>query len=389
MLYLVFFSGTLVFCQSPKLKSLTSEEFSVNAENKKHGQYRFFYNKKLQVKGFYCNGEKQGPWVYNIDPEYQILGFYKDNKKDSVWTHYLNGSLYVMINYTTGESAMFYSNGTVKSTSDSIDHRYVYLEYNEIGDTIKKIIWDSIYTKVIDYGKDSKITQQIIFKDDLPFSILNNKYIGTNIEYDGELINGTGRITIKIKNSELNVFYLSDILDIKNSKLNGIYKKYTEDGNLWVEGQTRNDYMVGIWKKYTDNGNLDRELDLSENDSLKVFSGKFTISSNPCNLPIYEEPPVFPAKKDQSLSELMNFLRGTIKYPEVAQEKGISGRVYISFTVQDDGDLSDIEIVRSVDESLDKEAYRVIRSMPYWRPGIQGSWPTKVKMSIPVNFRLE
>jgi periplasmic protein TonB len=98
-----------------------------------------------------------------------------------------------------------------------------------------------------------------------------------------------------------------------------------------------------------------------------------------------EQMPDFPGGQD----ELMKYLQKNIKYPEIAQENGISGRVFVQFVVSSNGSISNVQVMRGVDPSLDKEAVRVIRNMPSWKPGKQNGTPVKVQMSVPVNFRLE
>ena len=78
-----------------------------------------------------------------------------------------------------------------------------------------------------------------------------------------------------------------------------------------------------------------------------------------------------------------------VKYPVIAQENGVQGRVICQFVVNRDGSIVDVEVVRSVDASLDKEAIRVIKSMPKWSPGQQRGKPVRVKYTLPVNFKLQ
>ena len=89
------------------------------------------------------------------------------------------------------------------------------------------------------------------------------------------------------------------------------------------------------------------------------------------------------------IAELMKFLGKNIKYPTIAQENGIQGRVVVEFVVNKDGTIVDPRVVRGVDPSLDKEAIRVIMSMPKWKPGKQGGKPVRVKYTVPVTFRLK
>lgn len=86
---------------------------------------------------------------------------------------------------------------------------------------------------------------------------------------------------------------------------------------------------------------------------------------------------------------MMRWLSDNIKYPAVAQENGIDGRVVVNFIVEKDGTLSDVNVIRGVDPSLDKEAVRVIQSMPNWKPGMQKNEAVRVRYALPVVFRLQ
>ena len=86
---------------------------------------------------------------------------------------------------------------------------------------------------------------------------------------------------------------------------------------------------------------------------------------------------------------LMDYLRNAIKYPPVAEENGIQGRVVCTYVVERDGSITDVKVVRSVDPLLDKEAVRVIKSMPRWIPGKLKKIPVRVKFTLPVTFKLQ
>jgi len=100
---------------------------------------------------------------------------------------------------------------------------------------------------------------------------------------------------------------------------------------------------------------------------------------------VVETMPSFPGG-DQAL---FKFLGENVKYPVIAQENGIQGRVICQFVVNKDGSIVDVEVVRPVDPSLDKEAIRVIKSMPNWSPGKQRGKSVRVKYTLPVNFKLQ
>ncbi len=100
---------------------------------------------------------------------------------------------------------------------------------------------------------------------------------------------------------------------------------------------------------------------------------------------VVEQMPSFPGGN----SALMEYLSKNVKYPVVAQENGVQGRVVVSFVVERDGSITDVKVVKSVDPSLDKEAARVVSSMPKWIPGKQNGSAVRVKYNVPVSFRLQ
>lgn len=99
---------------------------------------------------------------------------------------------------------------------------------------------------------------------------------------------------------------------------------------------------------------------------------------------VVEVMPEFPG----GVKEFMKFVSDNIKYPEKAHKDGTQGRVVAQFTVEKDGSISNIEIVRSVSPELDAESIRVLSTMPRWNPGQQRGQPVAVKYTVPVQFKL-
>ena len=100
---------------------------------------------------------------------------------------------------------------------------------------------------------------------------------------------------------------------------------------------------------------------------------------------VVEQMPMFPGGD----AALMGYLRDNIHYPTVAAENGVQGRVVVGFVVERDGSITDVNVLRSVDPSLDREAMRVVKSMPRWTPGKQNGSAVRVKYQVPVTFRLQ
>ncbi|MBE0676183.1 MAG: energy transducer TonB [Bacteroidales bacterium] len=101
---------------------------------------------------------------------------------------------------------------------------------------------------------------------------------------------------------------------------------------------------------------------------------------------IVEDMPTFRGGDVQRFS---NWVKERVKYPQIAQENGIQGKVFIGFIVEADGTVSNVTVLRSVDKSLDDEAVRVVESSPKWNPGKQRGQPVRVRFSITVNFQLQ
>ena len=87
--------------------------------------------------------------------------------------------------------------------------------------------------------------------------------------------------------------------------------------------------------------------------------------------------------------DLNEWLSRHLKYPAMARENNIQGRVYVTFIVEKDGSITNVEILRSADPVLDAEALRVVKSMPKWEPGKQRNMAVRVKFTLPITFRLQ
>ena len=125
-------------------------------------------------------------------------------------------------------------------------------------------------------------------------------------------------------------------------------------------------FMANAMAQHFDEG--EEVIEQSESD--KVFE-------------VVEKMPSFPGGQ----SALFDFMAKNIKYPKVAEENGVQGCVIVTFIVKKDGSLSYVRVVKSVDPALDKEAVRLVKSMPKWIPGIEKGQYVNVKFTLPVTFR--
>ena len=142
---------------------------------------------------------------------------------------------------------------------------------------------------------------------------------------------------------------------------------------------------------------VDDDADIDDDILASTEDNDKWLDTKEYDIPIYEPEPepdeILPFVEDQpefpgGTAALMEYLRKNIKYPAICRENNIQGRVVVTFVVNKDGSIVDIEIARGVNPSLDKEAVRVISQMPNWKPGYQLGRPVRVRYSLPVNFRL-
>lgn len=97
-----------------------------------------------------------------------------------------------------------------------------------------------------------------------------------------------------------------------------------------------------------------------------------------------DDLPVFPG----GMSQLVRWLTQNLKYPESAKNEKVAGKVIVSFVVNTNGTVSDVKLVKSVDQRLDREAVRVVKMMPEWQPGLMKGKPCKTLVNLPVVFKL-
>jgi protein TonB len=99
---------------------------------------------------------------------------------------------------------------------------------------------------------------------------------------------------------------------------------------------------------------------------------------------VVEEPPSYPGGE----AELYKYLGKAIKYPQMAQDAGITGTVYLTFEVDKDGKIKDVRVLRGIGGGCDEEAIRVVKAMPAWKPGKQRGKSVRVQFNLPIKFTL-
>lgn len=121
-------------------------------------------------------------------------------------------------------------------------------------------------------------------------------------------------------------------------------------------------------------------IDIAELEDQKV-----KIEEAPKVFEIVEQMPSFPGGQE----EMMKWISSNLSYPVDAQERGVTGRVVIRFVVTKTGSVEDIQVLRGIDPSCDREATRVVKAMPKWNPGRQNGEAVAVYFNLPILFRLK
>ena len=149
------------------------------------------------------------------------------------------------------------------------------------------------------------------------------------------------------------------------------------------EGVDKDLKQAGYWFKKAAEQGIEDSKELLEEVEEEIQS--LSASSSGQVYDIAEQMPSFPGGQ----SALFQYLSKNIQYPKLCEEHGIQGRVICSYIVEEDGSITDVQVRKSVHPSLDKEAVRVIQSMPKWNPGKENGLPVRVRYNLPITFSLK
>ena|ERR1700757_549568 len=161
----------------------------------------------------------------------------------------------------------------------------------------------------------------------------------------------------------------------------GSSRVWYDTGKLKREIMYNNNKMDGTCKTYWENGQLKRD-DIYEDG--KFISGKcYTPQGKDTTHYNFEIMPEFKG----GIREMMQYIQKNLKYPEKSKEAGIQGKVFVKFVIETDGSITNVTVLKGVNEELDKEAVRVIQNMPNWKPGLQDGVLVRVYFNIPLIFK--
>lgn len=398
---IMIFNGC-TFSQSKPKRVINKPKKTLNKEvyyiqhGMRNGTYTFFYDNNKQVDGNYKNDLKNGEWTfYNQNGEISITGQYEHGDKAGTWLYYRNNEIISKLIYSenaeidtfygywpdgqiahekiidrkseTTKSIQFYDNGKPLQISESINGKLVgsYQRYDSIGNLVLDI----------EYLKGN------------PYSLkLNKKCKSFPESYRGDLNEGNGKLIIDKFDADLDDFFQFLDLNFKGGLLDGDYKRFYPSGQLFCHGNYESNYLSGDFTFYDENGEIDTIINYSINDSIEYDIEQGIIRNYSDGLIIVELMPRFLGGEFQNFRY---YIQKNLKYPMIAVENGIQGKVFVQFSVNNIGELEDIKVVKGVHELLDEESLRVVNLSPYWEPGFQYAVPVKVQFTFPITFALQ
>lgn len=237
------------------------------------------------------------------------------------------------------------------------------------------------------------------------FWFLEDYYISGQVQMIGRY----KKKNLKVKDGDFTYYFdngqISSKFHLKDNIYNGDYIKYFENGVVSQSGKYENDTKVGEWNFYFENGNLSStifyEFGKFNGDCYWYFKNGQMSSyenyskgelnkvefwnedgSDYLEEPHVKEEATFPGGN----TPLYSYLNENIVYPDKAISKRIKGKVYIKFVVDEFGEIQNVKVAKSAHPLLDKEALRVVNSMPNWIPGKMHNRPVKSSFALPINF---
>lgn len=235
----------------------------------------------------------------------------------------------------------------------------------------------SILFSTISFGqyfveKKDLIEKKIVFNDTTYVSFIEEISYNDSLYCKGILkrYDKNGRQLLIIESEDI------------SSRKEGIFTTFYKNGKLKRISKYTNKGLDSQRKTFYENGNL-KMLETYKNDTIiqkhcYTFSGKDTIC------PPFEILPQFPGGN----VKFQTFINSNLNYPKKDLKNNVAGKLILSFIIDENGNTIDPKIIQSVSESIDNVGIKLIKKMPKWTPGIQDGEYVKVKMTIPLNFRL-
>lgn len=374
VLLLIFFCWQTAYSQELKkyqgvyLQGEASYTYYEDAEGRQVLEGKFHYEQKKKipvvVDGFYRDNLKHGKWVYA-------------NKKASLTVDYVDGKMEGTYQYTDIKNPehnltlQMANNRIVGQASYHFDDGVtVHGEYNKDGYP------EGLWEKEDENGP--RLVEREMYKNGLLFELdSESKLTGSALNQDVfdfayeklfEAYDSTNHQAI-VGNKWYDITERYDLLRIPTYFSQLVSEHFASYGDENQEKFVGGEPFKGV--PYVD---VEHVKTMIDEDNIQ-WVGEVYI--------LVEDMPVFPE------GNLDEWIAQNLQYPPLALEKGIAGTVYVQFIVERDGTISNIKVVRGIEESLDKEAVRLIEAMPKWEPGVQRGKKVRVSQTLGIPFKLK
>ncbi|RDV14371.1 TonB family protein [Pontibacter diazotrophicus] len=195
--------------------------------------------------------------------------------------------------------------------------------------------------------------------------------------------------------------------EYKTGIMDGPYYEWHKNGNVKVQATYSNDRLIGEYKSWYESGKLHYKRKYRDNlpqdtliayyetgdvrrvevyDGGKMVSGKlFDEAGGEMEFFPMEQMPEFPGGEQK----MLNWLSRNIKYPKSMRKEKVQGLVVLSYVVEENGSIGEVEVVKELHPAADAEAVRMLNSMPAWKPGLQEGKPIDVRYTLPINYAFD
>lgn len=376
---------------------LIGEKYFVMRTNEriKNGAYTYYFNGAKFESGYFKSNAKDSVWsIYGSTgkPAYDIR--YTAGAKDGKCTYYWDDQAVrctgqYSYGKKVGEWVGYHNNGTVSYRGSYFDGRLkgIVKTFREDGsiEAERTYAHGKLDGKTTTYFENGELCSQLEYKEGKLHTLIElQDKSGVKID-GGTLKEGNGTLIRYLASSlsdDDKAAVKKSLTTYKSGVADGLFVEYDESGEKVISGEYDDDEYAGTWTFW--DGGQETKLE-DENEITAKLSKDEPVITVPGNkFKWVQTMPEFPG----GVNELMRFLGNTCKYPNLAKDAGINGKVFVSFVVEPSGQVSNIKILRGIGGGCDEEAVRVVKLMPKWLPGFQDNIPIRVQFNLPVNFIL-
>lgn len=412
------YTATFLLCHTGNLQAQKIKEYYPDGKPSFKGNYTYIWGEAESYEYPQMEAERSALWSNRFNELDQYANIIPRKQYDGKCTfYYINGQVYYTGTYENGAkqgtftfyhmngklaARRYYDRGMATGTWESWDEQgrlTTQFHYTPFSPAVMKEINEMIYAEASGRTRQDRKSVDSVFSG--IYEQNWRRKIDTRTGQEDELVQTVS------KYAEKNLF--------KRSMKDGAFKLW-KDGKPYLEFYFKQNKPVGIWKMWKDDVlmaelNLDvprppkpkrpepviREVNLADpnsiDDPVAIDPGiapapppKAAQSSNGKeNFTFVEQMPEFPGGQ----AKMMEYLSKNIHYPQEAIKSGISGPVYLKFIVTEIGEIEQVEVVRKLNPLLDREAVRVVKSMPKWKPGKQNGKAVRVYYTLPIRFALQ